>query len=229
MDFKITFELFRTLMHGKVAFNFGQLTEVFRHDGMFWFFQSHVFPFFRFWKCLFHLADQFRSFWINMLLWNVLSKPLLVLQCLRKCPQASVARSLSDVPVAASSQARTDAQRQTEAAFFKHFPAFLTENSLRKHLPPDLWFEYTRALEELEELDEIVQQSPKECDAPSAEDTDSFFELARSEMASLTERLFRLQEAMLAQVLPDDGDVNSSWLRLDLFYLRYTARRPLPT
>lgn len=151
-----------------------------------------------------------------MLLRNVFSKYLLNSH-LRKCPQTSVIRSFSD------SLASTRAKDQQPAhyrdpTFFKHFSTFLTENSLRKHLPQDLWFQYSRALEELEELDEIVQQSSKLVDgetaAPKDNDDADFFELASNEMALTTDKLLHLQEAMLHQVVPDDSDVSECTLEV---------------
>lgn len=152
-----------------------------------------------------------------MLLRNVFSK-YLPYSHLRKCPQVSVIRSFSDVSAVASTKVK-DSQpaHYRNPTFFKHFPTFLADNNLRKHILPDLWFQYSRALEELGELDEIIQQSSKcEGGETASKDNDDaeFFELALSEMASSTDKLLRLQEMMLHQVVPDDGDVSECTLEV---------------
>src|SRR5699024_6087575 len=120
-----------------------------------------------------------------MLLRNV-PKCLLFRLHLRKChPQASsvIVRGFSGEVAAASIRSKGADQQPAhyrEPEFFRHFPTFLTENSLRRHLPSELWFQYSQALEELEELAEIVQQSSSKSSSNGADDTDGdndFFEL----------------------------------------------------
>lgn len=135
-----------------------------------------------------------------------------------------IVRRFSENAKANPTNAEADDQQQRlpahyrDPSFYKYFPTFLAENSLRKHLPPELWFQYSRALEELEELQEIVQQTSNLGGGDSTEqqsdDDKAFSELAQAELETSTSRLAQLQEQMLTAVVTDDREVTECTLEV---------------
>lgn len=117
-------------------------------------------------------------------------------------------RNLSEVLQKVNKKTSTDLQADTygQPKFYKYFNIFLVDNGFQKHISPDLLFRYKQALEEYDELNDIIQH-PNNA-SQSTESDKSFHLLAKDEIDSVAQQLLSLQDQILNQTIVDDRDVN---------------------